>query len=72
MVARTSSYPTVVIVVEYLRRQRVAFLRPLVRGDVAEHPQPLLLQHGDVYFLETDPIGLQEAHHCLLMLFHLK
>ena len=65
------SYPTVVILVEDLWRQRVAFLGQLVSGDVPVHPEPLLLQHGDVYFLEADSIGLQETHHCLLVLFYL-
>lgn len=66
------SYPTVAILIEDLRRQRVAFLRLLVSGDVTVHPEPLLLQHGDVYFLEADSIGLQETHHCLLVLLYLE
>lgn len=65
------SYPAVDVVIEDLRRQRVAVGRPLVTRDVAVHPQPLLLQHGDVYLLEVDSVGLQEAHHRLLLLFHL-
>lgn len=69
---RPSSYPTVAVVVKDLRRQRVAFLRLFVPGDVAVHPEPLLLHHGDVHFLEVDPIGLQETDHCLLVLFHLR
>lgn len=60
------------LLVEDLRRQWVAFLWQLVSGDVAVHPQPLFLQHGDVYFLEADSIGLQETHHFLLMLFYLR
>ena len=68
---KSPSYPTVAILVEDLRRQWVALLRLLVSGDVAVHPEPLLLQHGDVYFLEADSIGLQETHHCLLVLLYL-
>lgn len=66
------SYPAVVLLVEDLWWQRVAFFRQLVPGDVAVHPQPLLLQHGDVYLLEADSIGLQETHHCLLVLLYLE
>ncbi len=66
------SYPTVAIFIEDLGRHWVAFLRPLVFGDVPIHPEPLLLQHGDVYFLEVDTIGLQETHHSLLMLLYLE
>lgn len=66
------SYPTVTVIVEDLRRQRVAFFRQSVPGDVVVHPEPLLLQHGDVYLLEVDSIGFQETHHCLLVLLHLE
>lgn len=59
------------LLVEDLWRQRVAFFRQLVPGDVAVHPEPLLLQHGDVNLLEADSIGLQETHHCLLVLLYL-
>lgn len=65
-------YPTVAVLVEDLRRQRVALLGTLLFRDVAVHPKPLLLQHGDVYFLEVDSISLQESHHCLLVLLYLQ
>lgn len=65
-------YPTVAVLVEDLRRQRVALIGTLLLRDVTVHPKPLLLQHGDVYFLEVDSIGLEEPHHCLLMLLHLE
>lgn len=65
-------YPTVAVLVEDLRRQRVALLGMLLFRDVSVHPKALLLQHGDVYFLEADSIGLQESHHCLLMLLYLE
>ena len=64
-------YPTVAISIEDLRRQRLAHLWVLVLGDVAAHPQPLLLPHGDVYFLETQAICFQETDHVLLVLLHL-
>jgi len=60
------------ILIEDLWRQRVAFLWQLIPGDVAVHPEPLLLQHGNVYFLEADSIGLQETNHRLLMLLYLE
>lgn len=69
---KQASYPTVAILVEDLRRQRVASLGQLVAGDVTVHPEPLLLQHGDVYLLEADSIGLQESYHSLLVLLHLE
>lgn len=69
---RHEPYPTVAILVEDLWRQRVAFFRQLVPGDVAVHPEPLLLQHGDVYLLEADSIGLQETYYCLLVLLYLE
>lgn len=65
-------YPTVAVLVEDLRRQRVALLGTLVFRDVTVHPKPLLLPHGDVHLQEVDSIGLQESHHCLLMLLHLE
>lgn len=75
-IARSQSecalYPTVVVLVEDLRRKRVALLGTLLFRDVTVHPKPLLLQHGDVYFLEVDSISLQESHHCLLMLLYLE
>lgn len=64
-------YPTVAVSVEDLWRQRVALLGMLLLRDVSVHPKALLLQHGDVHFLEADSIGLQESHHCLLMLLYL-
>lgn len=68
----TTTYTAVVILVENLWRQRVALLWLLIPGDVAVHPEPLLLPHGNVYFLEVDSVGLQETHHCLLMLLYLR
>lgn len=65
-------YPTVAVLIEDLRRQRVALFWTLLLGDVTVHPKPLLLQHGDVYLLEVDTIGLEESHHCLLVLLYLK
>lgn len=65
-------YPTVAVLIEDLRRQRVALFWTLLLRDVTVHPKPLLLQHGDVYLLEVDAIGLEESHHCLLMLLYLK
>lgn len=62
--------PTISILIEDLGRQWVAFLWLFISGDVLIHPKPLFLQHGDVYLLEVDSIGLQEAHHRLLMLFY--
>lgn len=71
-IAKCALYPTVAVLVEDLRRQRVALLGPLLLRDVAVHPEPLLLQHGDVHRLEVDSIRLQESHHCLLMLLYLE
>lgn len=65
-------YPTVAVLIEDLRRQRVALFWTLLLRDVTVHPKPLLLQHGDVDLLEVDSVGLEESHHCLLMLLHLK
>lgn len=65
-------YPTVAVVIEDLRRQRVALFWTLLLRDVTVHPKALLLQHGDVYLLEVDSIGLEESHHRLLMLLYLK
>lgn len=65
-------YPTVALLVEDLRRQRVALLGTPVFRDVPVHPKPLLLQHGDVHLLEVDSISLQESHHCLLLLLYLE
>lgn len=70
--SKRALYPTVVLLVEDLRRQRVAPLGTLLFRDVTVHPKPLLLQHGDVYLLEADSIRLQESHHCLLMLLYLE
>lgn len=75
-IARSQSecalYPTVAVLIEDLRRQRVALLGTLLLRDVTVHPKPLLLQHGDVYLLEGDSISFQESHHCLLMLLYLE
>lgn len=66
-----TTYTTVAIIVENLWRQRVALLWLLIPGDVAVHPEPLLLQHRNVYFLEVDSVGLQETNYCLLMFLYL-
>lgn len=65
------SYTTVAILIEDLWRQWIAFLWFLFLGDVAVHPEPLLLQHGNVDFLEVNSICLQETHNCLLMFLYL-
>lgn len=65
------TYTAVSILIEDLRRQWVAFLWLPFPGDVAVHPEPLLLHHGNIYFLEVDSIGLQETNHRLLVLLHL-
>lgn len=62
--------PTVPILIEDLWRHWSPLLRMLVFGNIVVHPQSLFLQHGDVYLLKVDSIGLEKAYDILLMLFY--
>lgn len=60
------------ILIEDLWRQRVTPLWSPLLWNVLVHPEPLLLQHGDVNFLEANLVCLQETHHILLVFFYLQ
>lgn len=67
-----ATYSTVSVAVKYLRWQRVALRRLLLRGNVLVHPLPLFLRHGDVHFLELYLVGFQKSNHILLLLLDLE
>lgn len=66
------THAAVVISIEDLRGERIALFRSFLLRNVLVHPEPLILQHGDVNLLEADPVGLQKAHDGLLMFLHLR
>lgn len=67
-----AAYSTVLVIIEYLRRQRVALSRLLLRGDVLIHPLPLLFWHCDVHLLKLYLVGFQKSNHILLFLLYLQ
>lgn len=67
-----ATYSTVSIPIKYLRWQRVALRRLLLRGNVFIHPLPLFFRHGDVHLLELYLVGFQKSNHILLLLLDLE
>lgn len=67
-----ATYSTVSVAVKYLRWQRVALCRLLLRGNVFVHPLPLFFRHGDVHLLELYLVGFQKSNHILLLLLDLE
>lgn len=67
-----ATYPTVSVPIKYLRWQRVALRRLLLRRDVFVHPLPLFFRHGDVHLLELYLVGFQKSNHILLLLLDLE
>lgn len=68
----TEAHPAVDRSIKDLRGERVALLGSFLFRNVLVHPESLVLQHGDVHLLKTDPVCLQEAYDLLLMLFYLR
>lgn len=66
------THAAVVVSIEDLRGERIALFRSFLLRNVLIHPEPLILQHGDVNLLEADPVGLQKAHDGLLTFLHLR
>lgn len=66
------THAAVLVSIEDLRGERVALFRSFLLRNVPVHPEPLILQHGDVNLLKADPVGLQKAHDGLLPFLHLR
>lgn len=62
--------PTVTLLIEDLWGHWSPLLWLPVFGNVVVHPQSLVLHHSNVYLLKVNPIGLEKAHHVLLMFFY--